>query len=65
MEDALEEAPGIEVEVTAFLKDEEAFLSVLKAKTDFIYAAEDQEKSLTEDLEREKVSHAVDMENAN
>lgn len=65
VEAALGEAPVTEVEVAAFLKAEEACLLVLKAKPDFIHAAEDREKSLTEALERKKGNHDVDVENSN
>lgn len=65
VEVAFGKAAGTEAEAATFSKTEDTFLSVLKAKTDFIFSAEETKKSLTEALEKEKVSHVVDVENAN
>lgn len=64
VEMAMGETLGLEVEVAAFSKAEGAFLAVLKAKVDLLNAAENAQKKLFEDLEKEKISHQVDVENA-
>lgn len=65
LERTLGETPGTEAERVAFATAEEAFLAVLKKKTDLLNEADTVQLQLEEDLSRDKANHTVDVENAN
>lgn len=55
--------PGNEAECLGFAATKDAFLAVPEKKADLLNAAQVLEAQLREELEREKESHMVDIQN--